>query len=314
MPASLTPEEQQYIKGVQANLWTEYIATFSHAQYMVLPRWAALCEVQWSTPDKKNYEDFLSRLPRLIKWYDAEGYNYAKHVFDVKAEFTPNPADGTLDITLTTIDNAPIHYTLDGTEPTSTSPVYDGALKIKENADFSAIAIRPTGNSRVVSEKIDFSKSSMKPIVANQPVNKQYEFKGVSTLVDGLKGNGNYKTGRWIAFRGNDMDVTIDLKQPTEISSVAISTCVEKGDWVFDTRGLSVEVSEDGTNFTKVASEAYPAMKETDKNGVYDHKLTFTPVTAQYVKVIASPEKSIPEWHGGKSYPGFLFVDEITIN
>lgn len=75
-------------KGVQANLWTEYIATFSHAQYMVLPRWAALCEVQWSTPDKKNYEDFLSRLPRLIKWYDAEGYNYAKHVFDVKAEFT----------------------------------------------------------------------------------------------------------------------------------------------------------------------------------------------------------------------------------
>ena len=314
MPASLTPEEQQYIKGVQANLWTEYIATFSHAQYMVLPRWAALCEVQWSTPDKKNYEDFLSRLPRLIKWYDAEGYNYAKHVFDVKAEFTPNPADGTLDITLTTIDNAPIYYTLDGTEPTSTSPVYDGALKIKENADFSAIAIRPTGNSRVVSEKIDFSKSSMKPIVANQPVNKQYEFKGISTLVDGLKGNGNYKTGRWIAFRGNDMDVTIDLKQPTEISSVAISTCVEKGDWVFDTRGLSVEVSEDGTNFTKVASEAYPAMKETDKNGVYDHKLTFTPVTAQYVKVIASPEKSIPEWHGGKSYPGFLFVDEITIN
>ena len=314
MPASLTPEEQQYIKGVQANLWTEYIATFSHAQYMVLPRWAALCEVQWSTPDKKNYEDFLSRLPRLIKWYDAEGYNYAKHVFDVKAEFTPNPADGTLDITLTTIDNAPIHYTLDGTEPTSTSPVYDGALKIKENADFSAIAIRPTGNSRVVSEKIDFSKSSMKPIVANQPVNKQYEFKGVSTLVDGLKGNGNYKTGRWIAFRGNDMDVTIDFKQPTEISSVAISTCVEKGDWVFDTRGLSVEVSEDGTNFTKVASETYPAMKETDKNGVYDHKLTFTPVTAQYVKVIASPEKSIPEWHGGKSYPGFLFVDEITIN
>ena len=314
MPASLTPEEQQYIKGVQANLWTEYIATFSHAQYMVLPRWAALCEVQWSTPDKKNYEDFLSRLPRLIKWYDAEGYNYAKHVFDVKAEFNPNPADGTLDIILSTIDNAPVHYTLDGTEPTSASPVYDGVLKVKENVDFSAIAIRPTGNSRVVSEKINFSKSSMKPIVANQPVNKQYEFKGVTTLVDGLKGNGNYKTGRWIAFRGNDMDVTIDFKQPTEISSVAISTCVEKGDWVFDAREFSVEVSDDGTNFKKVASENYPARMETDKNGIYDHKLTFTPVTAQYVKVIASPEKSIPEWHGGKNYPGFLFVDEITVN
>lgn len=55
----------------------------------------------------------------------------------------------------------------------------------------------------------------MKPIVANQPVNKQYMFKGESTLVDGLKGNGNYKTGRWIAFYKNDMDMTIDLQQPT---------------------------------------------------------------------------------------------------
>ena len=314
MPKSLTPEEQKYIKGVQANLWTEYIATFSHAQYMVLPRWAALCEVQWSTPDKKNYEDFLSRLPRLIKWYDAEGYNYAKHVFNVTAEYTPNPADGTLDITLSTIDNAPIHYTLDGTEPTAASPLYEGVLKIKENADFSAIAVRPTGNSRVISEKINFSKSSMKPIVANQPVNKQYMFKGESTLVDGLKGNGNYKTGRWIAFYKNDMDMTIDLQQPTEISSVAISTCVEKGDWVFDARGLSVEVSDDGKNFTKVASEEYPAMKESDKNGIYEHKLSFSPVKTQYVKVVALSESKMPAWHGGKDSPAFLFVDEITID
>lgn len=314
MPKSLTPEEQKYIIGVQANLWTEYIPSLSHAQYMVLPRWAALSEIQWSKPEHKNYADFLSRLPQLIKWYDAEGYNYAKHVFDVKAEFKPNPQDGTLDITLTTIDNAPIHYTLDGTEPTSTSPVYDGVLKIKENVNFAAIAVRPTGNSHVVKEKVNFSKSSMKPITANQPVNKQYMFEGAPTLVDGLKGNGNYKTGRWIAFFKNDMDITIDLQQPTEISSVAISTCVEKGDWVFDARGFSVEVSEDGKTFTKVASETYPAMKETDKNGIYDHQLTFTPVTTQYLKVIALSESKIPAWHGGKGNPAFLFVDEITVN
>ena len=59
--------------------------------------------------------------------------------------------------------------------------------------------------------------------------------------------------------------MTIDLQQPTEISSVAISTCVEKGDWVFDARGFSVEVSDDGKNFTKVASEEYPAMEQSDK-------------------------------------------------
>lgn len=314
MPKSLTPDEQKYIKGVQANLWTEYIPTFSHAQYMVLPRWAALAEVQWSAPEKKDYANFLSRLPRLIQWYDAEGYNYAKHVFDVTAEFTPNTTDGTLDITLNTLDDAPIHYTLDGSEPTAASPRAEGVVKVKENAVFSAKALRPTGDSRVLTEKICFSKSSMKPIVANQPVNNQYKFKGESTLVDGLKGNGNYKTGRWIAFFKNDMDVTIDLQQSTEISRVALSTCVEKGDWVFDARGLTVEVSADGKNFTKVASESYPAMKEDDKNGVYHHELTFDPVQACYVRVIAPTEQSMPAWHGGKGSPAFLFVDEIEIN
>ena len=314
MAGACTPEEQKYIKGVQANLWTEYIATFPHAQYMVLPRWAALCEIQWSSPEKKNYADFLSRLPQLIKWYDAEGYNYAKHVFDVQAEFDPNPAEGTMDVTLSTIDGAPVYYTLDGTEPTAASPVYEGVLKIKENVTLSAKAIRPNGESKTVTEKIDFSKSSMKPIVANQPINEQYLFKGASTLIDGLKGNSSYKSGRWIAFNGNDMDMTIDLQQPTEISSVAISTNVAKGDWVFDARNLSVETSDDGKTFKKIASEEYPEMKETDKDGIVEHKLTFAPVTTQYVRVIASPEKSLPAWHGGKGKKAFLFVDEIKID
>ena len=145
-------------------------------------------------PKRKNYADFLSRLPQLIKWYDAEGYNYAKHVFDVQAEFDPNPAEGTMDVTLSTIDGAPVYYTLDGTEPTAASSVYEGVLKIKENVTLSAKAIRPNGESKIVTEKIDFSKSSMKPIVANQPINEQYLFKGASTLIDGLKGNSSYKS------------------------------------------------------------------------------------------------------------------------
>ncbi|MDE6216258.1 glycoside hydrolase family 20 protein [Bacteroides sp.] len=313
MPRSLTPEEQKYIIGVQANHWTEYIPTFAQLQYMCLPRWAALCEIQWSQPEKKNYQDFLARLPQLIKSYQAEGYNYAKHVFDVTVDFQSNAETGAVDVRMKTIDNAPIHYTLDGAEPTAASPVAEEVLSIKENCTLKAMAVRPEGNSRVFTEKINFSKSTCKPIVANQPVNKQYEFNGVSTLNDGLKGNGNYKTGRWIAFYRNDMDVTIDLQQPTEISSVSFSTCVEKGDWIFDVRGVTIEVSEDGDKFTQVFSEEYPAMAETDRNGLYEHKQTFDPVTTRYVRVLAPSEHSIPAWHGGKGNFGFLFVDEIVI-
>ena len=69
MPADLTPEEQKYIIGVQANLWTEYIPTYSQVEYMELPRMAALSEIQWTMPEKKNYEGFLKRLPQLVDIY-----------------------------------------------------------------------------------------------------------------------------------------------------------------------------------------------------------------------------------------------------
>ena len=72
LPASLTPEEQSYIWGVQCNVWTEYIPTFSQVQYMILPRGAALA---------KN-----ERLPRLIKIYELNNYNYCKRIYTDKEE------------------------------------------------------------------------------------------------------------------------------------------------------------------------------------------------------------------------------------
>ena len=108
-----------------------------------------------------------------------------------------------------------------------------------------------------------------------QPINEQYKFEGAGVLLGGLKGNFNYKTGRWIAFYKNDMEAVIDMKQPTEISSVAISTLVEKGDWVFDARKFAVSISEDGKNFKEIAKEEYPAMTLDNPNQIYDHVLTF---------------------------------------
>ena len=310
----LTSDEQKFIKGVQANHWTEYITTFPQLQYMALPRWAALCEIQWSQPEKKDYADFLERLLRLTRLYDALGYNYAKHIFDVTADYRVNTKNGTVDIFTGTIDDAPIHYTLDGTEPTVQSPVTAGVLSVSQSGTFRAMAVRPSGNSRVVTEKITFGKSTCKPIVANQPINEQYKFNGITTLVDGLQGNGNYKTGCWIAFRGNDMDVTIDLCRVEEISSVTFHNCVEKGDWIFDVRSVAIEVSEDGKNFERVFFGEYPEMQESDRNGLYVHKQTFAPVKARYMRIMASPENVMPDWHPGKGYPACLFVDDIVVN
>ncbi|MBR6276609.1 MAG: beta-N-acetylhexosaminidase [Prevotella sp.] len=76
VPAELTAEEGKYILGVQCNLWTEYVVSPDHAMYMLLPRLAALCEVQWQMPDTKDYKAFCQRLPALLQMYRSLGYKY----------------------------------------------------------------------------------------------------------------------------------------------------------------------------------------------------------------------------------------------
>lgn len=79
----LTAEQHKHILGVQANVWTEYIPNFKQVEYMSLPRMAAISEVMWTNPERKNYQKFLTRLPRLIDIYEALDYKYATHIFDV---------------------------------------------------------------------------------------------------------------------------------------------------------------------------------------------------------------------------------------
>lgn len=68
------------ILGIQANLWTEYVATMDHAEYMLLPRLAAMSEVAWA-PRGRDYDDFVRRLGSLRRLYDRAGYRYADFVF-----------------------------------------------------------------------------------------------------------------------------------------------------------------------------------------------------------------------------------------
>ncbi len=77
----LNEYERQFIKGVQGNMWTEYVPTFSHVQHMVLPRLAAIAEVGW-TFGEKDYDDFARRMHLLRKLYDKCGFNYAPYFFN----------------------------------------------------------------------------------------------------------------------------------------------------------------------------------------------------------------------------------------
>ena len=82
LPEELTPEQQKHIIGVQANIWTEYIAHFWHVQYMALPRMEALTEIQWNNPQERDFEAFVGRCRHMTQLYDLYHYTYADHIFN----------------------------------------------------------------------------------------------------------------------------------------------------------------------------------------------------------------------------------------
>ncbi len=81
VPEGADAETASHIIGVQGNLWTEYIAGPSLAEYQVLPRMGALSEVQWRPQGHKDFENYKMRQTKMLKLYDAYGLVYAKHMW-----------------------------------------------------------------------------------------------------------------------------------------------------------------------------------------------------------------------------------------
>jgi len=128
VPPELTPEEAKYIIGAQANIWTEYIKTASHVEYMAFPRMLALAEVAWSRKEDRDFADFQRRLNAVLPRLDKQGVNYRllepgglRNVVtsDAKATVELQPAPGTR-----------VHYTTDGSTPDESSPVYSKPIEV----------------------------------------------------------------------------------------------------------------------------------------------------------------------------------------
>lgn len=314
MPKELTEEEQQYIKGVQANLWTEYIPIFSQVQYMVLPRLGAAAEVQWTDPSKKDYKDFLRRVPHLVAVYDCYGWNYATHVYDVNVDMKADTVNHVLNVQLSMMADDPIYYTLDGQDPTEKSLKYTKPFTIDQSVVLKTMAVHPDRTSKISVDTIRFNKATLKPVVLLQPNESRFSPDGPVVLVDGRNGNHSFDTGAWLAVAGNDLEAVINMQAETILSSASVHVYVRKDAWLFDARGFSVSVSSDNKNYKEVASQEYKQMQESDSDGIIEHELSFDPCKATYVKIKVISEKSMPDWHWDAGKAPFLLVDEIILN
>ena len=308
----LTPEQQKHILGVQANLWTEYVLSDEHLEYMLLPRLAALSEVQWCLSETKDWNRFIGSF-RMDEIYSQMGYEFAKHIFGVTASYAVDPEKGGVVMTLTTQGGAPIRYTLDGSDPTASSPLYKAPVTIGESCTFKAAALREGMQTPVYTRKFDFNKATGRRIALNAAPTLKYTYGGASLLVDGYRGGPVYSNGAWIGFLNEPLDVTIDMQGAKPYSAVTVESLVEKGEWVFPPSSVGVYLSDDGSEFTEAALMSVPQETAGSPDGVKPFKVLFPETSARYLRVVARTVDPIPAWHGAAGQKAHMFVDEIIV-
>jgi len=93
VPKVLTAEEAKYIIGAQANVWTEYITSASHVEYMAYPRASALSEVLWTNPENKNWTRFSANMLNAFDRFKALDINASKAFFDINAKVSAIPSN-----------------------------------------------------------------------------------------------------------------------------------------------------------------------------------------------------------------------------
>jgi hexosaminidase len=126
--------DPKYIKGGQANLWTEQVYNMRHAQYMTWPRGMAIAESVWSPKEKKNWNDFFNRVEKHFERLDAAEVKYARAVYDPIFKVSRD-AQNQLKIELSTeVEGLDIYYSFDNSFPDRFYPKYEGPLTPPKDA------------------------------------------------------------------------------------------------------------------------------------------------------------------------------------
>ena len=217
IPLQLKKEgKEKFIKGVQANVWTEYIYTNDILEYRMYPRTLALAEIAWSPIANKNYKDFCRRLENAYVRLDEHHINYHMPL--------PEQPNGSCDFvaftdkaTLTFQTSRPIKmvYTLDGTEPSPESSEYTQPLEITDSKTLKIASVLSSGlMSRVRTitvEKQTFAPS--KTVKANKSglaMQVAYETLFDASKVPGIAKNKwtNKKMMKW-----NDLSQQVKTKE-----------------------------------------------------------------------------------------------------
>jgi len=312
IPEELSEKEASFIKGTQANLWTEYIPNLEKLEYMAFPRASALAEVAWTSPERKDFDDFIMRISQHLKRLKVKGVNAANHLYELKSNIQPKA--GKVMIKLETLaKDAAIFYTTDGSEPSPNSAKYDTSIETTSDINIYAQVFADGEKvGRKWNKSIEMHSAAGKEILLTHDPHPKYSGSGNGSLINGVKGsNVRYGDAEWLGFSdGTDFEAIIDLGDKELIESAQFRFFKGEGQWIYLPKSVTIYTSQDGENFSKIISQS--DIETSTK--IAEVNIPFSKTESRYFKISIENYGTIPAGKQGGGHSAWLFVDEITLN
>lgn len=300
---SLTERQKPFMLGVQANLFTEWVPTEKHADYMLFPRALALAEIGWTPHKSQHYQDFLKRIQGQYLLLQRAFVHYHRPDPTVLHDEYIDKQKRQMMVTLSSEYNRPaIYYSTDGSDPLTHGILYTAPFPIKGHALVKAAVLDSTvRNIKIDSFTVDYHRAIGKTVYYNSPYAKSYPGAGNSTLTDGITGTLTYSDDRWQGFLGKQMDVTVDMNLPTDLHSLDIRFMQLTGPGVYMPIQVAVFLSNDNKNFQPAGIIKTTTPTTQTRLRFENYHFNLQGNKARYIRVVAPV------------FRGFLFTDEIKI-
>lgn len=224
--------------------------------------------------------------------------------------------DGPMQITIKCpTPKTEIRYTLDGSVPTEKSTLYNKPFTIQGSTVVRARAFKKGESpSFVATEQFTFDYI-VACTFAHKP-NTPYNKNAASALFDGEEGDVNDLSHGWLGFSGHDVEATLQLGKPIDLSRVQLRFAHVPDAWVFAPAVVGVQVSTDGTSFSDTIHAAVTYNPADQAMNTTQLQLLTIPVNRtniRFVRIIAKPLRRIPAWHRAKGLNPWIMMDEVVI-
>jgi hypothetical protein len=192
---------------------------------------------------------------------------------------------------------------------------YENPFHIYETTKLSVLA-KKEGWSPSPSIDRTFAKGGRKitDIALHVKPHMRYAEFAPKVLINNKLGSAVFNDGEWVGYEGEHARITVKLEKEADLTEVNIGALELTGSYIFYPKGINVEVSRDGRNFKKVASETYEIVAEPSNAGRKLFNLSFESEKAQWVRFEILGHLKNPEWHVAPGAKNWIFIDEILVN